>query len=243
MQIFTLIVLAVISLVDVTGEESLGKYKWVNNLELSYIRTSGNTNNETLAGKLALTANRSQNSFFFKADVILQKNDGLETGNETNLNGRYERKFGERVFVLLESKYEQDKFSGFNSRFSGGPGLGYSLFNSEKANLKAFASVQYHIDQPILADLESDEYTAAKFTMNGIFDVKNNLQLKNDLDFTQSTKDLSKYFVNNETAVKVKINSLISIGVRYKIKYESIPARENLQKLNTTFLSSLVFHW
>jgi putative salt-induced outer membrane protein len=223
--------------------ETGSSYKWDSNLELSYIRTSGNTNNETLASKFSFNGTRDKNSVYFKADYILQKSNSVETGNELDLDSRYERKVSDKLFLLLESKYERNEFSGYGYRFSGGPGIGYNIINGNGSILKAFSSLRYHLDRSITSSSDLDRYLAVKIALNGAFNVNEYIELKNDFDYTQSTSDVTKKFINNESAVRVKINSIISIGLRYKVRYESQPALTNLENMSTTFLSSLVFHW
>lgn len=48
------------------------------------------------------------------------------------------------------------------------------------------------------------------------------------------------YFVNSEISLEVKVNSFVSLGVGYKLAYQSNPPEPRVKRLDTTFSTSLI---
>lgn len=232
----------VLTLVDQEqqAEEKKG-FEWSHHIELSYIQTSGNTETKSFAGKLETAGQGGINRLFFSADILFQKNAGVETADRIMLNGSWELKFSDRFFGLLTADYQRDRFSGYDHRFSAGPGLGCDLLASEKTTLKVSGSLNYYYDQFTGEESSSDSHLAMKAGFSSEYRLKQNLRLKNDLDYFISTDDSDNYFVTNESALYVSINKFVSIGLRYLIDYQNAPPAEEFERLNTTFFSSLVF--
>lgn len=214
---------------------------WKNKLELSYIQTSGNTENSTFAGKYVGKGEIHANRLFFNADMVFQSKDGEESANKSNIKARYERKFAKRLFLLFESKYQRDKYSGYEYRLTSGPGIGYDLFDREKLKLKTYGSFNYHYDSYSQGQDEADSYTAMQLNVDAESQLQDNLKIMNDFYYVFSTKEQEKYQVTNESGLSVKINSMISMGLSYMIQYDNEPPLATLEKVNTTFLSTLIF--
>ena len=237
------IILTLFSLQGVAQEEEKeeSQITWNNKLELSYIQTSGNVENSTFAGKYVGKGEIHANRLFFHADMMYQSRDGEESANKSNLKARYERKFAERLFLLFESRYQRDKFSGYEYRISSGPGIGFDIYDRKRFSLKTYGSTIYHYDRYSKGDIFADNYLAMQFNLDAESQLQDNLKVQNAFNYVVSTQEAEKYQITNESALGVKVNSLLSVGLSYKMEYNNKPPSQNLEKVNTTFLSSLVF--
>lgn len=222
------------------AEESKG-FDWSYHIELSYIQTSGNTETKSFAGKLETSGQGGINRLFFNTDVLFQKNADQETADRIMMDGSWELKFSERFFALLTGDYQRDRFSGYEHRFSVGPGIGCDLVASEKTAVKVSSSLNYYYDKLSGEQPTSDSHLAVKAGLGGEYRIRENLRLKNDFEYFISTDEWDNYFITNEAALYVNVNTFISIGIRYLIDYQNAPPSEGLKRLNTTFFSSLVF--
>ena len=220
--------------------EEKKKPAWQNKLELSYVTPSGNTENDTFASRLDSKFDRSGNRLFLNARLIVQNSSGRETANQFRANGRYERKFGNRLFALLETEFIRDAFSGYEYRWSAGPGLGYDVIADGRYLLKVYGAAVYYYDKFEAGEMDIDDYLSMQATADASAKLQDNLEIANDFDFTISTQDEDNYFINNEVSARVRINTGLAVGLSYIARYENRPATPALEKLNTTFLTSLV---
>lgn len=205
--------------------------------EASYVRTSGNTDTQTLAGKVSGAYEAGANRYFLKANVLFAKSDGDETSNRWLLEGRYERALTDRLFAFAEASYLKDKFAGYDSKIQLGPGAGYEFIKTERHLLKGLASLLYTWDN--YTDDGTDSYPTAKLTGNYTWQIQENLKFRQDLEYLTSLEDLNVFFVNSETGVEVKVASNISLGLSYLINYQNDPPGDAKHN-DRTFLTSLI---
>lgn len=221
--------------------EEVKGFVWSNHIELSYIQTSGNTETKSFAGKLETSGEGGINRLFFSTDILFQKNADRETADRIMVDGSWELKLSERFFALLTADYQRDRFSGYEYRFSAGPGLGCDLLTGKKTAVKISGSLNYYHEKFTDEESSPESHMAVKAGLGGEYRIRENLRLKNDFEYFISTDDADNYLITNETALYVNINKFISIGLRYLIDYQNAPPTEGLKRLNTTFFSSLVF--
>lgn len=212
-------------------------------VELSYVSTSGNTDSQTLAGKLTVEKEVSANRYFFSGNVLFEENNAVETSNRVFLEGRFERVLSGRLFVLLSTGYIMDKFSGYKYRLYGGPGAGYDLLDTKKHKLQSLLSFVYSYDEFSVGDAESDNYITGKATGKYQYIVQKNFKLKETVNYFVSLEKTKKYFFDSETAVEIKINKLLSLGISYLVKYQNLLPSAKVKRTDTTFLTTLIFEF
>ncbi len=211
-------------------------------MELSYVNTSGNTDTQTLAGKLQMKKKGIINRYFLNGNVLQAESEGSKTSNRISLKGRWERVFSERLFGLLTAGYFRNKFSGYDFRVFGGPGIGYDLIKTEKHKLQSLISlIFYHYKLK-----NSDGHLtgrAGKATAKYEWEIQENLKFKETLDYLNSIKDTDRYFIDSETSIEVKINSALSLGISYIVNYQNqLPSLE-LEHTDTIFLTTLIIEF
>ncbi len=220
--------------------DSSGKNKkiWSVHIELSYVRTSGNVNTQTLSEKSEVKREGKVNRFYLKNSALYATQEGKETANRFNVSGRWERLFTERFFGFLTTGYERDKFSGYEYKFNGGPGIGYDFLKTEKHELKGLLSVLYYYNK--IEKNGVDNYATLKAEFYYQWNIRENLRLKENANYITNLSDTQTYFINSDTSLEVKINKFLSLGIGYKIAYQNKPPESSLKKTDTTFLTSLI---
>lgn len=211
---------------------------WSVHIELSYVRTSGNIDTQTLSEKLEIKREGKVNRFFLKNSALYSTQDNRETANRIDASGRWERLFTERFFGFLTTGYERDKFSGYEYKVNGGPGIGYDLLKTEKHELKLLLSTPYYYNK--VENDGVDNYGTAKAELYYQWNILENLRLKENANYLVNLSDTKTYFVNSETSLEVKINSNISLGVGYKLAYQNRPPEPGIKRTDTTFSTSLI---
>jgi putative salt-induced outer membrane protein len=210
--------------------------------ELSYARTSGNTKTENISANYNLEGLFEKNKVIARCGLIMARNDQTESANKFNAEIRYERTFTGRLFGFIESIYLRDRFSGYEYRFSTGPGLGFVVIQKEKHELKALLSGLYDFEKGSVGTSESSSYASAKLACEYAGKIKEHVILKGKADYLTSVDETEKYYINAETSLEVAMSSHISIGLRYLVSYQNqVPAPE-IKKIDTTFLTSLIFN-
>jgi len=229
-----------ISVPNAKAQEIEENVPWKTHIEVSYVSTSGNTETESLSGKLEVKKEVQKNRYLVRSNVLYARNNNEDTANKGALEGRWERTITKRLFGFLTSKYSRDKFSGYKYRVSAGPGMGYDIIKTDKHFLKGLVSVLYNHDRYSEGFKKSDDYSAGNAGINYVWQILENLKFKENADYLVSFDDTEKYFINSETALEVKINKYLSLGLSYIVAYQNYLPKVGAEHVDTTFMTSLI---
>lgn len=217
------------------GEKSL----WEKHMELSYVNTMGNTDTISLSAKLDASREGESNRYFIKGNVLYGEDNDEKTQNKWAVDARWERTFTKRFFWFLSGSYMEDKFSGYDYRASGGPGLGYDLITTDRHRLKSLLSSLYHFDRYDSTG-HTDSYVSPKAQMDYKWQITENFRFKQILEYLVSTEQSKKYFIDSESSLSVKVNKHISLGVSYTLSYQNLKPEDVEKHTDATFLTSLI---
>jgi putative salt-induced outer membrane protein len=221
------------------GEADAG-VPWKLRAELSYVNTSGNTDTQTLAGKLDLKKEGPVNRYFANGSYLKAEGSGTDTSDKLVVENRYERVLTERYFGLFTVGYLSDKFSGYDFRAYAGPGAGIEIINKPKQRLQGLLSILYNHDEFSRGTESADDYVTARATGKYEWKALENLTFKETLDYFTSVEETEVYFVDSVTALEVKVNGRISVGMNYTVNYQNRPPSAELRHTDTTLLTTLI---
>ncbi len=238
-RIFLLSALLVMFLSPGAGAEEVQK-KIKTRTELSYVETSGNTDTQTFSVSMETKKEGVKNRYFLTAKALYAKEDGRETSNKLSLDGSWERVLTERLFSLVTSGFSMDKFSGYEYRLYGGPGLGYDLVKRVRHVLQSLLSVVYNYDEYSVGEVSSDSYLTGKVTMKYEWKMLENLKFREKLDYSVSFKDRDNFFLDSSTSIEARINRALSLGLSYVVSYQNQLPSPELRHTDTTFLTTLI---
>ncbi|MBT8489586.1 MAG: DUF481 domain-containing protein [Deltaproteobacteria bacterium] len=221
-------------------EKKVEEITWKTRAEFSYVKTSGNSDNETMSGKLETKREEAVNRYYGKANVFRAEDNNNDTANKWLLDGRWERVLSDRLYGFLTANYLKDKFSGYKYRVGGGPGVGYEIVKTKDHTLKGSVAVLYYHDRYSVGPEKSDDYVSGKAAISYEWQIWDNLKFKEDAYYLVSFEDTQKYFINSETALEVKIKEKVSLGISYIINYQNEPPSNNIKQTDKIFLTSLI---
>src|SRR4029434_3473896 len=96
----------------------------------------------------ALRSTATTNKFAVSDDFVNDPNGSFDVNEERDVvaeayyvNGRYERKIGERYFWYVGAGWDPNTFSGIQNRYVGAAGLGIIWVNTETLKWKSDCSV------------------------------------------------------------------------------------------------------
>ncbi len=234
-----IILLLMATTVLVQGEELK---IWKLHTELSFVKTSGNTNTETVSLKFDVNREEEKNKLLLKGSGLYSKTEGKESASKLNITGRWERLFTLRFFSYLTLGFKTDKFSGYEYRINGGPGIGYYLIKDDRKELKLLSSILYYKDRKYVEPFEEDSYTSSETEISLKIYLRENVLFKHLTNYSISLNDYSKYFVTSEISLEVMVNNHISLGVGYQVYYQNKIPDPSIKRLDTTFLTSLIIN-
>ncbi|RLJ71416.1 putative salt-induced outer membrane protein [Hydrogenivirga caldilitoris] len=218
--------------------ESSEEKLWSIHIEFSYVSTSGNVRTQTLSEKLEIKREGRVHRVFLKNSALYATQEGSETANRIDASARYERLFTKRFFGFLTTGYERDKFSGYEYKLNGGPGIGYDLLKTKRHELKLLMATPYYYNK--VENDGVDNYASARAEVYYQWNIRENLKFKESANYLVKLSDTKTYFLNSETSLEVKVNSYISLGVGYKVAYQNKPPEPGIKRTDTTFSTSLI---
>ena len=128
-----------------TGAQG-GKNAWTGEGTVSGAYTSGNT--QTTEVGIAVKAAKQFGKWDIKGNLEADygENNDVESRNRWALAGQLNRKLTERWLTYGRGTYEEDKFSGFDSRLFFGAGVGYKVLTGGAASWTLEAGPGYRRD-------------------------------------------------------------------------------------------------
>jgi putative salt-induced outer membrane protein len=93
--------------------------------------TTGNTETTDLGLGVVLGKEAGVWTYGLEANADYGEIDGLESRNRVFLSGNIDRQIAVRLFGFASTSYENDQFSGYDSRIFVGGGLGYEILQGE----------------------------------------------------------------------------------------------------------------
>lgn len=222
---------------------------WTGEGSLSAGVTTGNT--ETTDLGLGLDLGREFG--LWKVGVIASadygETDGSETKNRIFLGSNLDRQINDKLFAFGQLSYEQDEFSGFDSRAFIGGGLGYEVFNSDKLKWTVRGGPGIKIDEiealldtsttpaTVLTPATTEESFGATATSNWAYQFNDNVGLTNDTNVLYAETSTQ---IGNITALTASLTDTLSARVSYEVRHDTDPV-DGFEDTDTISRVSLVY--
>ncbi len=192
---------------------------WTGDAELGYILLDGNSESETLNGKLDINRESApwRNNFHFEATNSSSSDE--RTAEKYLVSGQLDYKLNLKSYLFSTIAYEEDKFSGFEYQALIAGGYGREFINNETVQLSGEIGPGYRVDKFDAGNDEEDAvlYVREKFSwaFSSTASLSQEISVEKGKDNT-----LSRF----QVAVKSALSETLAMKVGYAIKYtEEVP--------------------
>ncbi|HSH13523.1 MAG TPA: DUF481 domain-containing protein [Desulfurivibrionaceae bacterium] len=223
------------------AEEQAPARNWSDEAEFSYVKSGGNSRLETLSFKNLFTLKHHEKwQSSLKLASLNGKSDGSRNSESYKSELRTDYALSERLYTLAIAGWLKDNYSGIDSRYNLGPGLGYKWLAGPGHLLNSEAGLEYVMEKNTDAT-ENDFLRGRLFALYEYrFSQKN--KFSQALEYLYDFDDSRNYNLNTLTAVTSALNSHWSLKAGYEIKYDNRPVPATLEKKETVLTMALVLN-
>ncbi|MEM9668583.1 MAG: DUF481 domain-containing protein [Pseudomonadota bacterium] len=192
--------------------------------------TTGNTDTVDLAVGLKGAKETETWKYSGEAGYDYGEVEGDATRNRWFVAGQIDRTFGERIFGFTRVTYEQDDFSGFDTRLFVGFGLGYRIFKGKRLRWTVEAAPGYRRDEvadildlgppPTIIEGGIENNFAARGSSAFAYDFNENVTFTNDTNVVWT--DLSNQTINT-TALNAGLTDRITARISFEVRNDTNP--------------------
>lgn len=219
--------------------EDTDNKSWSDDAELSYVATTGNSNVSTLAAKNLFTLKFAEHlTFLWKLEALKGKSDGVLTAERYFTDLRLEHAYTERAYTYVNTGWMSETFAGVDRRVNAGFGGGYIFLNGPQSFLKSEAGINAVKESYI--DNTDRSFTEGRVFGEYVYAINKKNKFSQSIEYLRDFNNSENYRYNSETAIKVAMNSNLSLKVSYLIKYDHEPTPITLDKRDTIISTALV---
>ena len=215
--------------------EVVPESKWSGEAELGYLKTSGNTDTESLHTKGKVVNERVKWKHQAAIEIINKDENGTTTAKRTYITGKSDYNIDELSYLFVSLSYENDDFSGYDYQTTEAIGYGYHAIKQEDLKL----------DLEVGAGARQSKLSTGATTSEGLVKGAADLEWKFSKTsvFTQhlSSEVGEDNTINRSvTAVKVQVIGNLSAKLSHSIKHSSdVPV--GTEKTDTESIITLVY--
>lgn len=212
------------------SEPEVLESKWVSNVELGYVATSGNTDTTSINSGINITYEEDEwrHSLDIKSIFGSAENDTtseVETNAEYYfVQGKTDLKYSESSYAFLLANYEDDRFSENDYQMSSSFGRGFSLAPSEESKIDFEIGIGYRQTlkkATLLLEEENIKETIFRLALHYVLEISKNSKFEQKLstdigDNNTVTKSYSGLSANvaEDLALKLSITATHQSDVR-----------------------------
>ena len=209
---------------------------WSGKGELGGVLARGNTETETLNGKIDMTNEVDRWKHMAGFSILRTVNDGITSANRWELRGESDYELTDRSYLFGALRYEDDEFTDYEYQATASVGYGYKFIDKEATKLDGKIGVGYR-----QSELRSSGETQDDAILRGVLDYSHKI--------TDTTTILNKFLVEagsentylqNILGLQVSMTDTLALGLSYEIRHNTdvLPGTENTDQVLT---ANLVF--
>ncbi|WP_455202852.1 DUF481 domain-containing protein [Kaarinaea lacus] len=219
------------------AEEEKKPTTWRADIGLGYVRTTGNTDTQTIKGKVDAVKEVEKWRHTLLAEGLNNSDHGVATAERYFLSGKSDYKFRKFDYVYVTATYDNDRFSGFQYRTTVSAGYGRRIIHKPTLSLDGEIGPGARYSK---ADSgETDEEYLARLAANLKWNISDNSEFAQDL-FSDIGEDTT---INRSvTALTANINSVLALRLSYTVRYTSdVPP--GIEKTDTESVVNIVYKY
>ena len=211
--------------------------------------TTGNT--ETTDLGIGVDMSRETGKWTFGVEALADYGEisGAESKNRWYLGGTADRQINDRLFGFVRGSYEQDEFSGFDSRTFIGGGLGYEILIGDKQSWSVRGGPGLKIDE--IAEIITTDATGAtvitpasteesfSFVAGSeyVYAFNDNVKLSNDTNVLYAETSTQ---ISNSLALTASLSDALSARISFDVRHDTEPPA-GFEDTDTATRFSLVY--
>ncbi len=193
---------------------------WKGTGELGFTSTSGNTDSQTLNTKLNFSKKQDKWAHALGINIVKSSVNNVDSADSLVATEKTDYTFGKKAYVFGGLRYEDDKFSGFDSQSSVTLGVGSRFIETDKQTLDLSAGLGARRIEVTGGASESD----STLNLQGKYNLKISEHASFQQDLLYESGD-SNTHTESISALKMKIAGNLSSVLSYTIKNNSdVPA-------------------
>jgi len=215
---------------------------WKNEVGLSYVGTSGNT--DTSSFGLDLKGERKPTPWGLNLIAMFTRaeNDGVATAEQYLVGIRGLRQLNDRWSLFAGLSWARDPFSGFDNRYIAEAGAEFLAVNSEKHKLSFDLGLTWTSEDRIGFDIETVDWFGGLAGLKWDWAFSKSASLSQRLLYYPNFDDTADWRIASDTAVTASLTKLLALQVSYLVRYRNQPIND-LEKTDTTTKVSVVMNF
>jgi len=247
------LIAAIAALTFVAGpsfaQEEEANTGWTGEGSVSAGVTTGNTETSDLGIGIDMTRDTGTWAYGVEAQADYGELEGTESKNRWFLGGTVDRQINDRLFGFGRVSYEQDEFSGFDSRAFIGGGLGYDVIVGEKQSWTVRGGPGLKIDEigeiittdalgaTVITPGVTEESLGVVASSNYAYAFNDSVKLSNDTSVLYA--DVSTQ-VTNSLALTAALSDALSARISFDVRHDTEPPL-GFEQTDTATRFSLVY--
>jgi putative salt-induced outer membrane protein len=237
-------------------EEAPPEPNWSNELGLSYVGTTGNTETSTLGLDFKSVRKPTPWGLDLAASFTRAEDGNVVTAEQYYLGGRATRALNDRWSVFGGLAWARDPFTGFENRWLVEAGATFIAIDSERHTLSFDAGLSWNSEDQILTREVSppveppvfEEYTESVDWFGGVAGLtwdwrfSKTASLNQRVLFHPNFDDTDDWRLGSDTAVTASLTKLLGLKFSYLIRHRNQPI-EDREKTDTTTKVSVVMNF
>jgi len=208
---------------------------WAIEIGLGYVRTSGNTNTETIKGNAKGVSEYEKWRHSLNFEALNSSDDDVTTAERYFLSGKTDYKFTKYNYWYGTVSYDDDHFSGYDYRITESVGYGRRLIHEPTLSLDT--EIGPGARQSKTDDGESDDEFMMRIAGNLNWKISDTSEFSEEL-FSEIGEDVT--VSKSVTGLKANINTSLAMKLSYTVKHTSeVPA--DVKKTDSEFVVTLVY--
>ena len=221
----------------VTGKE----WKFSGRVALGASDSSGNTDSRNLNFDGEGVARQGKNRYTLGGRGNYARSLDTETENDTIIHAQYDRFVSKKWYAFANTSFENNRFSDIYLRFTGGAGLGYQWFDTERTKLALEGGLTY-----VYTDFYTQptaQYPAARLVTK--FDYwlwKERVQFFNYNELYAGLDDYDNSFLRSQLGFRFPLVDRFMAIAQLNLDWNGNPPPGTVE-LDRTLILSLGYRW
>jgi len=191
--------------------------KWSGSGQLGFSMTSGNSDTENLNAGLSLKRESGRWISDMSLDMLRASSDDIETAERYTVNTKTGYKFNDKDYAYYGTRYDQDKFSGFDYTITTAVGWGHKFHDTEESRLITEIGLGYKTEA---LDIDRTENNGGVIVgkLDYMRQLTDTIKFENVL-VVEAGDDNS--FLQNDLGFSFAINDKFAIKLAHQIRHNT----------------------